>query len=564
MSIRPRPGDEVPELTARMARASNPGGTTAMWVRDRLDGLWRDEDFADWYPRDGRPGLSPAQLATVSVLQFLLGLSDRDAAEAVRCRIDFKYALGLELDDTGFHHSVLGDFRDRVLADGRTDRLLDLALARLKEAGLVRERTTQRTDSTHVLASIRDFTRLELVTEAVRAALEELARTADHTLDGLVEEDWGRRYGRPVRLGKNPTRPKTRIATTGEDARRLLEHLSRHHPGLLSRPQVQVLRQVLVQNYYWDPAGRLRWRDDADGPGLPPSADRIVSPYDPTARYARRGQVTRWTGFLAHVTETCSDDGPNVITDVATMSATSADTEVLPGIHTRLERRSLRPDQHLVDGGYTSLPHLEQAEREHRITLVGPLPGNPTRQHRRGEGFARDDFRIDFDRREVTCPQGQTSAGWHGPYPTSSPTAAPLIVARFTKSQCRPCPARAKCTTSRDAARTVGFPPRELLELQQRNRAEQQDPAWHKRYAVRSGIEGTICEFAHGHGMRRCRYRGQAKAHLQHVLTAIAVNIERLSRQPPGESAPLRRPTAFQNHLDQQHIPRLRSWRAVS
>ncbi|MGW4815986.1 transposase [Kitasatospora cineracea] len=91
MSVRPRSGAEVPELTARMARASNPGGTTATWVRDRLDGLWRDEDFADWYPRDGRPGLSPAQLATVSVLQFLLGLSDRDAAEAVRCRIDFKY-----------------------------------------------------------------------------------------------------------------------------------------------------------------------------------------------------------------------------------------------------------------------------------------------------------------------------------------------------------------------------------------------------------------------------------------------------------------------------------------
>jgi hypothetical protein len=64
-----------------------------MWVRDRLDGLWCDEDFAGWYPRDGRPGLSPAQLATVCVLQFLLGLSDRQAAEAVRCRIDFKYAL---------------------------------------------------------------------------------------------------------------------------------------------------------------------------------------------------------------------------------------------------------------------------------------------------------------------------------------------------------------------------------------------------------------------------------------------------------------------------------------
>ncbi|MGY0068796.1 transposase [Streptomyces sp. QTS137] len=131
-------------------------------MRDHLGGLWRDEDFADWYPRDGRPGLSPAQLATVCVLQFLLNLSDRQAAEAVRCRIDFKYALAMELDDPGFHHSVLADFRDRLTEGGRADRLLDLALARLKEAGLVRERTTQRTDSTHVLAAVRDLTRLEL------------------------------------------------------------------------------------------------------------------------------------------------------------------------------------------------------------------------------------------------------------------------------------------------------------------------------------------------------------------------------------------------------------------
>ncbi|WP_405718239.1 transposase [Streptomyces sp. NBC_00046] len=128
-------------------------------MRDRLDGLWCDEDFAGWYPRDGRPGLSPAQLATVCVLQFLLGLSDRQAAEAVRCRIDFKYAMAMELDDPGFHHSVLADFRERLAQDDRADRLLDLVLARPKEAGLVRERTTQRTDSTHVLAAVRDLTR---------------------------------------------------------------------------------------------------------------------------------------------------------------------------------------------------------------------------------------------------------------------------------------------------------------------------------------------------------------------------------------------------------------------
>ncbi|MEV0637780.1 transposase [Streptomyces sp. NPDC050619] len=236
MSLRPLSGEQVPSLTAQVARASNPGGTTAIWVRDRLDGLWNDEDFAGWYPRDGRPGLSPAQLATVCVLQFLLGLSDRQAAKAVRCRIDFKYALAMELDDPGFHHSVLADFRERIAQDDRADRLLDLALARLKEAGLVRERPTQRTDSTHVLTAVRDLTRLELVTEAVRAALEEVARTASHLLNDLVDEDWGRRYGRPVRLGKNPTRPKTRILAAGDDACRLLERLHRQGSGYRPGP----------------------------------------------------------------------------------------------------------------------------------------------------------------------------------------------------------------------------------------------------------------------------------------------------------------------------------------
>ncbi|MEV0695611.1 IS1182 family transposase [Streptomyces sp. NPDC050388] len=562
MSLRPRSGEQVPSLTARIARASNPGGTTAMWVRDRLDGLWADEDFAGWYPRDGRPGVSPAQLATVCVLQFLLNLSDRQAVEAVRCRIDFTYALALELDDPGFHHSVPADFRERLARDDRADRLLDLALARLKEAGLVRERTTQRTDSTHVLAAVRDLTRLELVTEAVRAALEEVARTASHLLTGLVDEDWGLRYGRPVRLGKNPTRPKTRILAAGNDACRLLEHLHQHGPDRFG-PQAEALRRIVVQNYYRDAAGRLRRRTADDG-GLPPSSSAIVSPYDTTARYVRHGHIIRWKGFAAHVTETCASGGVNVITDVATTSAATNDAQALPGIHNRLARRGLLPAEHLVDGGYTSLVHLERAEREHQVTVSGPLPGNPTRRHRRNEGFDRDDFPIDFDRRQVTCPQGQLSAGWHGPYPTSSPTAAPLIVARFTKGQCRPCPARAHCTTTVDSARTVGFPPRELRDLQLRVRAEQQTPGWKARYAVRSGVEGTINEFAHGHGMRRCRYRGQPKAHLQHVLTAIAVNIERLSIRPAAEEAsPPRPPTAFMTFLDHNGLPRPKSWRTL-
>jgi IS5 family transposase len=186
-------------------------------VRDRLDGLWCGEDFADWYPRDGGPGLSPAQLATVCVLQFLLGLSDRQAAEAVRCRIDFKYAMAMALDDPAFHHSVLADFRDRLAEDDRADRLLDLAPARLKEAGLVRQRHAAHRLPARPGCRARPD-RLELITEAVRAALEEAAGVSPHLLDELVDEEWGLRYGRPVRLGKSPAKSKTRILAAGAAA----------------------------------------------------------------------------------------------------------------------------------------------------------------------------------------------------------------------------------------------------------------------------------------------------------------------------------------------------------
>lgn len=214
-------------------------------------------------------------------------------------------------------------------------------------------------------------------------------------------------------MGKNPTRPKTRILAAGDDACRLLEHLHRHGPGRRPGPQAEALRQIVVQNYYRDTAARLRWRTADDG-GLPPSSLAVVSPYDTTARHVRHGHIIRWKGFAAHLTETCASGSVNVITDVATTSAATNDAQPLPGIHTRLARRGLLPAEHLVDGGYTSLVHLERAEREHQVTVSGPLPGNPTRQHRRNEGFYRDDFHHDFDRRQVTCPRGQVSQGWHG------------------------------------------------------------------------------------------------------------------------------------------------------
>jgi transposase len=155
MSLRPVPVPSVPEATARVARAAFRKGCLATRIRDELGPLFEDEQFARAFPRRGGPAWSPGQLAMVSVLQFAEGLTDRQAADAVRGRIDVKYALGLELDDPGFDFSVLSEFRDRLIAHGLEELVLDRLLERVGELGLLRAGGRQRTDSTHVLAAAR-------------------------------------------------------------------------------------------------------------------------------------------------------------------------------------------------------------------------------------------------------------------------------------------------------------------------------------------------------------------------------------------------------------------------
>src|SRR5689334_19428668 len=147
MSLKPQTIPPVPETTAAVARAAFPKGNTVLRLRDELGPLYQDEQFADLYPCRGQPAAAPWRSALVSVLQFLEDLPDRQAAEAVRGRIDWKYALSLELTDPGFDFSVLSEFRTRLIAGEREAVLLDTVLERLKEAGLVKARGQQRTDS---------------------------------------------------------------------------------------------------------------------------------------------------------------------------------------------------------------------------------------------------------------------------------------------------------------------------------------------------------------------------------------------------------------------------------
>jgi len=254
MSLKPVPIAPIPEMTARIAKAAFPKGNLYLRLRDELGTLYTDKDFAALYPKRGQPGLPAGRLALVTVMQFLENLSDRQAAEAVRARIDWKYALGMELTDTGFDFSVLSEFRDRLIRGEAEQILLDRMLAHFKDKGLLKARGRQRTDSTHVLAAIRVMNRLQLVAETLRATLNALAHAAPDWLRSLASAEWYGRYGQRVeesRLPKGEAARKSFAEQVGQDGFAVLDAIvpSDAPAGLASLPSVQTLRAVWDRHY---------------------------------------------------------------------------------------------------------------------------------------------------------------------------------------------------------------------------------------------------------------------------------------------------------------------------
>jgi transposase len=537
MSLQPQPWPEVPAATARVARAAfRKGGSLALRIRDELGSWYEDGDFAAAYPVRGKPGISPAQLAMVTVLQFTENLTDRQAAEQVRGRVDWKYCLGLELEDEGFDASVLAGYRER-LVDGGVERVIfDRLLDLLKERGLLRAGGRQRTDSTHVLGRIRELNALELAGETVRAALEALAAAAPDWLATVIDSSWQRIYGQRIGSWRLPDSQAARgelAVQYGRDGYWLLERVTAPGaPGWLKDlPAVQVLRRVWIQQYYRDGEKVIRREERAHG--LPPGRDRLASPYDLQARYSEKHGMS-WTGYKAHVTETVSDPAaddpvtgrpalPNLVTDVQTTHAAVADAAMTGPGHDSLQASGLAPAEHAVDSGYVSADLLVAA-RLRGITLLGPLLPDNSPQARAG-GYTQDAFAIDFDARQATCPQGTVSRRWQ---PLRQKDGKEAICVQFPAAACRSCPARDKCTTAVRTGRQPYLRPRHLHEAVAAARAAEGTRQWKDRYKARAGVEGTIAQATCVTGIRRARYHGLGKTRPEHLTAATAINVIRL------------------------------------
>jgi hypothetical protein len=316
-------------------------------------------------------------------------------------------------------------------------------------------------------------------------------------------------------------------------------------------PAVELLRQVWVQNFcltdqaqtvepgdgaFSEATPLVRWRTDHEG--FPPSLLMAGSPYDPEVHDAKKGTTT-WIGDKVHLTEACDEGGPHLITPVETTPAPVVDRDALDAIHDGLKAKGLLPDTHLVDAGYVAADQLVASRRTYGVTLLGPAPQNDQWQTQFGEGFTLQDFIFDWDRHVAICPAGHESRSWRADY-WQRRTAFKV---RFSTTHCRPCSLKSQWT--RSGRRLLTLRPQEEHETLESAREREAQPTFKQDYQQRAGIEGTISAGVRALHLRRSRDIGLAKTHLQHVLTAAAMNLIRLGAWFAGTPFARTRQSAF-------------------
>ncbi len=506
---------EVPADTAAIGQKVLRANNVYRQIGDRFDDLFPQEsEFAFLYDDLGRGALPPLLSALVTVFQMLEKVPDRQAAEFVASRIDWKYALHLPLDYGGFHWTDLLAFRNRLWEHQQERLLYDRFLAQLQDLGLIKRRGKMRTDSSHVLGVVERLSQLELVTESLRLALRAVSEQAPDWAERLLPASFRETYSQQQsEYGLSETQVRSKLIQAGQDGFWLLAQLDRSAPAPLRQlAEVTTLRTVLEQQF-------------PKSPGAPPAERRptgegvIESPHEPEARFStKRGKG--WIGYKVQVTETCDTDYPHLIVDIAVTSALANDAPQLPAIQQRLQERDLLPGEQQVDQGYMSGEHLVTSA-ERGINLMGV----PLADTQGPAGFHQTDFQIDIAARQATCPAGHRSAVWSEKQaPDGGP--APILI-RFAGSTCQSCPFFGQCTQSPQGRSLTLHPYRAALLAR---RAEAQTEAFREKLHLRAGIEGTISELTRAHGLRRARYRRLGKQGLQAYFTGVAANLKRLAQ----------------------------------
>jgi len=516
----------MPEETRRIGESLLDKGDPFRLIGDRLFEKLSEAEFADLYSSEGKPGISPVILAFVSVFEFMERLADRQAAQALRMRLDWKYALHLPLDYKGFDYSVLSEFRDRLLAGQAEARVFEKLVEEIRELGLIKEHGKQRTDSIAMLTKVRRLCRVETVVETLRLAVVSLVAADREWSEEVIPPSWEEKYGeRFMRQRYSEKEWKEYEEQIGENGQWLLQRLEKGGApaGLQDLPEVQVLKTVWAQQFR-EEAGKMAYTDLKKYDGH----NQIQSPHDPEARWSRKRHF-EWIGDKVQLTETEDAGYPHIITDILATSSNRTDYEELSAIQERLEQRKCKPAEQYVDAGYMSGPALNNSQKK-GIDLIGPLAKLVTRQDMLPDGITQSHFQIDAKNNIVTCPKGHTATH---PVPVNN-----SLSFRFPTKICAACELRSRCCTGK-AGRTIGISA--YYELTEAARARQKTEAFRKDYAQhRSGVEGSLSALVRGNGMRTGRYIGNKKRNLQALFTGCAANVKHTARWLAGNRPQIR------------------------
>jgi len=274
----------------------------------------------------------------------------------------------------------------------------------------------------------------------------------------------------------------------------------------------------------------------------------ISSPYEPDAHYSKK-KSTSWVGYKVHLSETCEPNELHLITNVETTPGPIDDGDVTETIHDSLANNNILPSKHIVDTGYLDAELLVNSQDQHQVDLFGPTRLDCGWQAKEGKGFAASDFRVDWENQSVTCPEGKTSISWT---PVNDVRDNEVIQIKFANADCSRCPSLDLCTHSKRQRRTVTILPEAQYKALQMARERETTSKYKEEYACRAGIEGTLSEGVRAHGLRRARYIGMAKTHLQHLMTATAINVKRIYNWLQGTPQATTRTSQFAKLMAQQ------------
>jgi transposase len=481
--------------------------------REMVAALIKDKQFESMYCKDnGRPAISPSLLAMATILQFHKNLSDREMERACMFDIEIKYALGLALDERPFDHSSLGDFRKRLLENGKEKEIFDRILSHLIKQGLIEKNEIQRIDATHVIADIAVPTMVQLVKKSIFEILKPLKGRYKEAFKRIASEIDMTEYTRESVMSEVPGKPdpekkRRKLVEVVEDARAVLRE-TRAVGDRDIRRKKDMLRRILQENLEKDEDGDVKERIRKEKP-----RDLLISPIDPDARAGRKSATKKFIGYKANVTETVDS---RFITNIVAMPGNRHDGRTAVEAITEQKELGLVPEKVIGDTAYGE-GLIRKELKEHGSEMVAPLC--TVRSPHARLVYPKSMFKYDEKKKTLTCPQGIMTRESFRDYQKD------ITIYHFPLSKCSKCPVRSECTKSADGRRTVGISAvnAELREAELYNSTKQ----FKEDMKLRPPIEGKLSELTRYHGLRRARYRGLNKVALQFYFTAAAVNIKR-------------------------------------